>query len=148
MYINNKVYCNSKCQGFKTVQTIKIQKKKTKFGPKKFIRINDYAKPTKKDESEKKEGVLESCLRFSSLLFCWFLIIIYTKKFFWSKFGPSFFVYNYFINLRNITRIPIQTALRLLLSHHKSLFPQKKIPFSSLIRTHPRLFHNLENSSS
>ena len=60
---------NSKFQEFETVRTFKIQKT-TKFGLKKFPRVNDYDKLTKKEESKKKEGVLESCLLFSFLLFC------------------------------------------------------------------------------
>ena len=46
---------------------------------------------TKEDErKKKKEGVLEGCLLYSLFLFCWFLIIVYPKKFFWSKFGGFF----------------------------------------------------------
>ena len=55
---------------------------------KKFLKINDYEKPTK----EKEKGVLEGCLLFSFLSFCWFLINVYSKKFVWSKFG-RFFVF-------------------------------------------------------
>ena len=45
----------------------------------------------KKDgRKKKKEGVLEDCFLFSFLLFCWFLIIVYFKKFVWSKFSRYF----------------------------------------------------------
>ena len=48
---------------------------------------------TKEDErKKKKQGILEGCLLFPFLLFCWFLIIVYFKKFLWSKFG-CFFLY-------------------------------------------------------
>ena len=93
-------------QNFKNSKLFKPSryKKTPKFEPKKFLKINDYEKPTKKEErkkkatfqnpfllflsfvlfclylkkkKKKKEGVLEACL-----LFCWFLIIVYFKKFF------------------------------------------------------------------
>ena len=48
---------------------------------------------TKENErKKKKQGVLEGCVLFSFLLFCCFLIIVYFKKFFWSKFGRFFYI--------------------------------------------------------
>ena len=67
---------NSKFRKFKTVQNFKKQKKKktTKFGQKKFHRINDYKKPIKKNErKKKKEEVLGGCFLFHFLLFVGFL---------------------------------------------------------------------------
>ena len=57
----------------------------TKFGPKKFLRINNYEKPTKK-EGKKKE-VLEGCIFF--LFSCCFLMNVDPKTFFWSQFGRN-----------------------------------------------------------
>ena len=45
--LTSKQKYNSKFQEFETVRTHKIQET-TEFGPKKFPRINDYEKPTKK----------------------------------------------------------------------------------------------------
>ena len=48
---------------------------------------------TKEDErKKKKKGLLKGCFIFSFLLFCCFLIVLYFKKFFWSKFA-RFFVF-------------------------------------------------------
>ena len=55
-------FCNSKFQEFETVQTLNIQKT-TKFGPKKFFKINDHEKQKKKEErKKKKEGKLQKPL--------------------------------------------------------------------------------------
>ena len=61
-----------KFKKFKTVRTLKIQKT-TKIGPKKFLQLNDYEKPTKKEE-RKKKATFQNLLFFSFVLFCIFFI--------------------------------------------------------------------------
>ena len=46
---------NSKFQKFETVRTLKIQTKTTKFGPKKFRKINHYEKPKKRRKEKRKQ---------------------------------------------------------------------------------------------
>ena len=72
-------------QNYKNSKPFELSKyKKTT----KFPRINDYKKSTKKDKrKKKKEGVLQGCLLFSFLLFCWFLIIVDPTKCVWFQFG-------------------------------------------------------------
>ena len=57
--LTSKQKYNSKFQEFETVRNLKIQKT-TKFGPKKFLRINDYEKLTKKGERKKKKAIFKN----------------------------------------------------------------------------------------
>ena len=73
MYIIKRHY-NSKFQEIETVQTLKIQKKTTKFVPNKFLKINDYARNQQKTRKEKI--IVEPNE----------IIIFYFNKFSWYKF--------------------------------------------------------------
>ena len=83
---------DSKFQPFKTVQTLKTQKKTTKFGPKKFLWITDYEKPTKKVKRKKKATFQNSFLLFlSSILFYLFF------------FGPNLVIFFCIFRVRTVS---------------------------------------------
>ena len=69
------IFIYSKFQEFGSVRTLKIQKA-TK-GPKKFPRLIDYEKPTKKEERKKKATFQKKKEEG----------IVNLRIFFWSKFG-------------------------------------------------------------
>ena len=64
---------NSKFEQFKTVLILKIQKKTDKFESIKFLRINDYEKPTKKEERKMK-----ATFQNPFLLFLFFVFFVFT----------------------------------------------------------------------
>ena len=87
--LTSKQKYNSKISEFETVRTLKIHKN-DQIWTKKYLRINNYEKPTKKEERKKKKATFQNALLLflSFVLFCLYYPQPFTLRIFfkWNVF--------------------------------------------------------------